>query len=634
MADIFEVIVIGGGHAGIEAALATARLGRSTALLTHDRREIGRLPCNPAIGGLGKGQLVREIDALGGEMALAIDASGIQFRLLNRRKGPAVRSPRAQADKRAYQAYMLGVVERQPNLTIVEGEAADLRVDGPASGIRRMAGVVTASGRELAAPSVIVATGTFLRGLMHVGDDRRSGGREGAASAEGLSGVLRALGFTLCRLKTGTPMRLRRDSIDFAALETQHGDADPTPFSFRTARLMVDQVPCHLTWTNERTHAVIRDNLHRSPLYAGAIEGRGPRYCPSVEDKVVRFADRGRHQIFLEPEGRTSEEIYVNGLSTSLPSEVQVALVRTIRGLEEAELLRFGYAVEYDSLPSWQVRASLESKNIDGLYFAGQILGTSGYEEAAAQGLVAGLNAARKLMHQPALIIDRGDAYVGVLIDDLTTKEILEPYRMFTSRVERRLALRCDNAEARLLPYAREGGLLAKEQLDEIDSHTKTASQLRTKLDAWRLPDPDGGGRVTAADLVRRADGSLEDLLAGAPHDDGAFALDLPDFASPRGRLLCATVEADVKYEGYITKQDKMLRQIAHLDAVPLPPDLPYLTLTALCFEAREKLHRMRPDTLGQAARIDGVRQSDLAVLAILLRSHPSGPAGGPGGRT
>ncbi len=391
------MIVVGGGHAGIEAALAAARLGRDTALLTHDRREIGRMPCNPAIGGLGKGQLVREIDALGGEMALAIDASGIQFRLLNRRKGPAVRSPRAQADKRAYQAYMLGVVERQPNLTIVEGEAADLRVDGPASGVRRMAGVVTASGLELAAPSVIVATGTFLRGLMHVGDDQRAGGREGAASAEGLSGVLRALGFTLRRLKTGTPMRLRRDTIDFAALEAQHGDADPTPFSFRTTRLMVDQVPCHLTWTNAGTHAVIRENLHRSPLYAGAIEGRGPRYCPSVEDKVVRFADRGRHQIFLEPEGRTSEEIYVNGLSTSLPAEVQVALVRTIRGLEEAELLRFGYAVEYDSLPSWQVRATLESKNIDGLYFAGQILGTSGYEEAAAQGLMAGLNAARKL---------------------------------------------------------------------------------------------------------------------------------------------------------------------------------------------------------------------------------------------
>jgi tRNA uridine 5-carboxymethylaminomethyl modification enzyme len=634
MTDIYEVIVVGGGHAGIEAALAAARLGCHTALLTHDRREIGRMPCNPAIGGLGKGQLVREIDALGGEMALAIDASGIQFRLLNRRKGPAVRSPRAQADKWEYQAYMLGVVERQPNLSIVEGEAADLRIDGLAPGARRMAGVVTASGRQLTASCVIVATGTFLRGLMHVGDDRRAGGREGAASAEGLSGVLRALGFTLCRLKTGTPMRLRRDTIDFAALETQSGDADPTPFSFRTARLMVDQVPCHLTWTNERTHAVIRENLHRSPLYAGAIEGRGPRYCPSIEDKVVRFADRDRHQIFLEPEGRASEEIYVNGLSTSLPSEVQVALVRTIRGLEEAELLRFGYAVEYDSLPSWQVRATLESKNIDGLYFAGQILGTSGYEEAAAQGLIAGLNAARKLSNQSALIIGRGDAYIGVLIDDLTTKEILEPYRMFTSRAERRLALRCDNAEARLLPFAREGGLLATEQLDEVYSHTSATSQLRSKLDEWSLPDPYGGGRVTVADLVRRADGSLGDLLAMARHDDGSPVVGLPDFASPRGRLLCATVEADVKYEGYIAKQDKMLRQIAHLDAVPLPPDLPYLTLTALSFESREKLDRMRPDTLGQAARIDGVRQSDLAVLAVLLRRHQSGPASRHGERT
>lgn len=634
MIDAFDIIVVGGGHAGIEAALAAARLGLRTALLTHERREIGRMPCNPAIGGLGKGQLVREIDALGGEMALAIDASGIQFRLLNRRKGPAVRSPRAQADKRAYQAYMLGVVERQPDLTIVEAEAADLRVEGAPGGRRRIAGVATADGRELSSRCVIIAAGTFLRGLMHVGGDQRTGGREGAASAEGMSGALRALGFTLRRLKTGTPMRLRRDSIDFVALEEQHGDADPTPFSFRTTRLSVDQVPCHLTWTNERTHAVIRANLHRSPLYAGAIEGRGPRYCPSVEDKVVRFADRERHQIFLEPEGRASEEIYVNGLSTSLPAEVQVDLVRTIRGLEEADLLRYGYAVEYDSLPSWQVRRTLESKDIDGLYFAGQILGTSGYEEAAAQGLLAGLNAARQLMNQSALIIGRSEAYIGVLIDDLTTKEILEPYRIFTSRVERRLALRCDNAEERLLPFAREAGLLTAEQLEQIDSHIIEIYKLRNHLDNWRLQDPAGEGRVSAADLVRRTDGSVEALLAAAPVDAEAPLPIFPDPATPRGRLLCASVEADLKYEGYITKQDKLLRQIAHLDAVPLPPDLPYLTLTALSFEAREKLHRMRPGTLGQAGRIDGVRQSDLAVLAVLLRRHEAGAAGRTGGGT
>ncbi|MHB8078817.1 MAG: tRNA uridine-5-carboxymethylaminomethyl(34) synthesis enzyme MnmG [Candidatus Krumholzibacteriia bacterium] len=625
--------MVGGGHAGLEAALAAARLGRRTALLTHDRREIGRMPCNPAIGGLGKGQLVREIDALGGEMGRAIDACGIQFRLLNRRKGPAVRSPRAQADKSAYQAYMLGVVEQQPNLVIVEGEAAELLVDGAPGAGGQIAGVVTAEGRQLAAPCVIIATGTFLRGLMHVGDDRHTGGREGAASAEGLSGSLRALGFSLRRLKTGTPMRLRRNSIDYAALEAQFGDADPTPFSFFTTQLTLEQVPCHLTWTNARTHAVIRDNLHRSPLYAGAIEGRGPRYCPSVEDKVVRFADRDRHQIFLEPEGRASEEIYVNGLSTSLPADVQTALVRTIRGLEEAELLRFGYAVEYDSLPSWQVRATLESKNIDGLYFAGQILGTSGYEEAAAQGLMAGLNAARKLKNQPALIIGRGEAYIGVLVDDLTTKEILEPYRIFTSRVERRLALRCDNAEARLLPYAREAGLLTPGQLEDVERHVAAVSKLRNFLDDWRLPDPAGEGRATAADLIRRTDGSAEALLAAAPREAGAQAPDLPDFASHRGRLLCATAEAELKYEGYIAKQDKMLRQLAHLDAVPLPPALPYLTLTALSFEAREKLNRMRPDTLGQAARIDGVRQSDLAVLAVLLKRHEASQAEGPGGR-
>lgn len=615
-----DVLVVGGGHAGIEAALAAARLGARTLLVTQDSREIGRMPCNPAIGGLGKAHLVREIDALGGEMALAIDETGIQFRVLNRRKGPAVQSPRAQADKHAYQRRMRRVVSQQQGLGIVEGEVVGLEVEATSRGARRVCGVRLRDGRGLAAPRVVLCAGTFLRGLMHTGEERRSGGREGAASAEGLSDDLRALGFELRRLKTGTPMRLLRHSIDWAALDPQPGDPDPRPFSHRTRLLSVEQVLCHITWTSERTHRIIRDNLHRSPLYAGAIEGRGPRYCPSVEDKVVRFGHKDRHQVFLEPEGRNSDEIYVNGLSTSLPADVQTEVVRSLPGLGRAEITRFGYAVEYDSLPSWQVRTSLESKNIDGLYFSGQILGTSGYEEAAAQGLMAGINAARSLNDQSPLILGRHEAYIGVLVDDLVTKEITEPYRMFTSRAEHRLSLRCDNAATRLIARAREVGLLSPDELARMADRVGAASRLREALDRAVVAGSTPGERLTAAEALRRPEGKLEQLVPQL----GEIVVNLFNNIDFGRDDLLESVEAEIKYEGYVRRQAKALRRQAHLDSLEIPAAFPFLDTAALSHEAREKLDRMRPATLGQAARIDGVRQADLAVLAVLLtRSRP-----------
>ncbi|MDO9693515.1 MAG: tRNA uridine-5-carboxymethylaminomethyl(34) synthesis enzyme MnmG [Candidatus Latescibacteria bacterium] len=623
--SVFEVIVIGGGHAGIEAALAAARLGARTALVTHDRREIGRMPCNPAVGGLGKGHLVREIDALGGEMGRAIDATGIQFRVLNRSKGPAVRAPRAQADKHAYQARMSAVVGAQPGLTVVEGDAVDLLIADTAPPTLR--GVVLADGRELLGPRAVLATGTFLGGLMHVGDERTAGGREGAAASLGLSGALARLGFELRRLKTGTPPRLWRDSLDFARLEVQPGDEQIEPFSFITNELHIEQVPCHLTWTGERTHALIRDNLHRSPLYGGIIEGTGPRYCPSIEDKVVRFADKERHLVFLEPEGRDSEEIYVNGLSTSLPRDVQDAFVRTLPGLERAVLARHGYAVEYDSAPSWQVRATLESRPVAGLYLAGQILGTSGYEEAAAQGLAAGVNAVRSLGGREALDLPREDSYLGVLLDDLTTKDITEPYRMFTSRAERRLALRCDNAASRLLPTAAAIGLLSDPDLRRLRARVSAAERAAVVLRTLRCRDPQHGGSVAAADLVLQASGGLDapalpaDIPVELRQAIAAALLPAPGEPELPARLVEESLlqaAVDLRYEGYIAKQDKLLARQNHLGNLELPEDLPYQEITTLSKESREKLARLRPANLGRAARIDGVRASDLAVLSVL----------------
>ncbi len=624
-----DIVVVGGGHAGIEAALASARLGADTVLVTHDVHDIGRMPCNPAIGGLGKGHLVREIDVLGGEMGMAIDKTGIQFRTLNLKKGPAVQSPRAQADKVEYQKYMMETVLGQSNLKVVEGDACGLLVSSASAPSElKVVGVKLLSGQEIAAGRVVLCSGTFLKGLMHVGEKQSIGGREGSASSEKLSRGLLDLGFKLRRLKTGTPPRLDRNSIDFSQLQVQPGDETPAPFSFRTRNFSPTQVNCHLAYTNQGTHDIISASLGRSPLFGGIIDGRGPRYCPSIEDKVVRFAHRDRHLLFLEPESLSSQEVYVNGLSTSLPADVQEAVVRSIPGLEKARLIRMGYAIEYDSIPSWQVHRSLETKRVSGLYLAGQLLGTSGYEEAAAQGLVAGINAVRALDCKNPLHIKRDQAYIGVLVDDLVTKEIDEPYRMFTSRAEHRLRLRCDNTESRLLALSLEVGLLPgkdeailssrQEFIDAINSLVRKKSVF-LKEKSRRIPVADFFRSPGVGwDALRAEPGTSEDFWNSFGFEYKKLLNKVGDSGFVESAMF--QVETDIRYDGYIAKQNRLLHSQEHLDNLELPGDLNYLDMTALSFEAREKLDRVRPQNLGQAGRIDGVRAGDMAVLVVYLK--------------
>ena len=595
----YDAIVIGGGHAGIEAALAISRIGFDTLLITQSLDAIGRLSCNPAIGGLAKGNLVREIDALGGEMGNLIDKSMIQLRILNRRRGPAVQAPRAQADKFTYSRLAKETLESTPHLFLFMDTVVDLIVDEEKNAI---IGVKTERGWDISAKVVVLTTGTFMEGRIFIGEYDAPSGRLGEGAAIGLGTNLRKRGFHLGRMKTGTPARVRKSSLDFDELEVQNGDAVMEPFSFMRETVERPSLPCYVTYTNEETHKIIRDNIHRSPLYGGKIVGKGRRYCPSIEDKVVRFPERPRHQIFVEPEGVGTEEMYLNGLSSSLPEEVQHRFIRTLPGLRHVEIMRPAYAVEYDYMDPLDLYPSLESKLLSGLFVAGQTNGTSGYEEAAAQGLIAGINAAEKLMGRAPLILGRTDAYIGVLIDDLVTKGTKEPYRMFTSRAEYRLSLRHDNADLRLTRKGYDAGLASEERLALLDKKLSDMAEIRRILKSSK----------------HDAKNALQALREPEVTIDSLSIEELKDF--PRRTL--EEVELDVKYEGYLKRQDAEAEKAKKEESLLIPEDFDYDKVDGLSSESREKFKQIKPYSIGQAGRISGVRVSDVAILAVAVRSR------------